>query len=211
MSDPTAATPSPADPTAPRFKRRLSNYLIDKKLQLRYVVIVTLLSGMIAGTLGYLIFDQKRQSTESIDHELITMFPEQNFTGFTRDFESEDRVLVYEMFVAGTALVVILSMFLVVMTHKVAGPLFKTSIYFDRMANGRLSVVTPLRQGDMLQDFFANFKAMHDAVRARAVADLEQMASAAHALRETGATDATLLEELDRFDEHVTRRKRLLT
>ena len=208
MSDPTAATPTPAA-SAPKYKRKLSNYLIDKKLQLRYIVVVTLLSGMIAGTLGYLIFDQERQSTESLDRELVSTFPEENFSSSTRDFESEDRALVRNMFIAGSALVVILSLFLVVMTHKVAGPLFKTSLYFDRMASGRLGVVTPLRRGDMLREFFANFKDTHDAIRARALSDVERMESAARTVREA-CNDPKLTEELARLEDHAARRKSLL-
>src|SRR5436190_2286966 len=121
------------------------------------------------------------------------------------------------MVVAGGALVVILSLFLVVMTHKVAGPLYKTSIYFDRMAEGRLGNVTPLRSGDMLQDFYTNFKDMHDVVRARAVADLDAIEKAMTALRESrnqgdyrGEAHSKLTEELDLLEQYVaTRRKQL--
>ena len=42
-------------PRAP-YKRKLSNYLLDKRLQLRYVLLVTILSGVISGSLGYLIY-----------------------------------------------------------------------------------------------------------------------------------------------------------
>ncbi|MEO8705792.1 MAG: hypothetical protein ABI867_37525 [Kofleriaceae bacterium] len=221
MSDPTAATPTRAAPPSgprPKYKRKLSNYLLDKKLQLRYVIVVTLLSGIIAGVLGFMIFDQQRQSTESIESDLQELVNNtedvQNITG---DYESEDRMLVYTMVVAGVGLVVILSLFLVVMTHKVAGPLFKTSIYFDRMAEGRLSVVTPLRRGDMLQDFFAKFKDTHDSIRARAAADVEAMTNVAKALRESrdkaaysGEAHAKLIEELDLFDAHLAQRKKQL-
>jgi hypothetical protein len=216
LSDPTAATPT-AGPR-PKYKRKLSNYLLDKKLQLRYVVVVTLLSGIIAGVLGFMIFDQQRKSTESIEEDLQELVNNtedvQNITG---DYESEDRMLVYTMVGAGVGLVVILSLFLVVMTHKVAGPLFKTSIYFDRMAEGRLSVVTPLRRGDMLQDFFAKFKDAHDAMRARSLSDVEAMTLAVQALREArnkadyrGEAHGKLIEELDLLDKHLVQRKKQL-
>ena len=216
MSDPTAATATPPGPR-PKYKRKLANYLLDKKLQLRYVVIITLLSGAIAGTLGYMIFDQQRQSTESIEDKLEELTDKNDAATITSDYESEDRALVYKMIVAGSALVIILSLFLVVMTHKVAGPLYKTSIYFDRMAEGRLGNVTPLRTGDMLQDFYANFKDMHDAVRARAVADVETMEKAVQALRDArnqgdyrGEAHGKLTEELDLLDKHVVARKKQL-
>lgn len=212
MSDPTAATPTPAAPSGPsihreaRHKRKLSNYLLDKQLQLRYVVIITLLSGLIAGTLGYLIFDQQSQSTASIEHKLEELTDKEDAENITGDYESEDRILVYKMVVAGIGLVVILSLFLVVMTHKVAGPLYKTSIYFDRMAEGKLGNVTPLRQGDMLQDFYTKFKAMHDAVRMRALEDIAAMEKALAELRAAG--NPKLAEELDAFEKHIEQIKK---
>jgi hypothetical protein len=103
------------------------------------------------------------------------------------------------------------------MTHKVAGPLFKVSMYFERMAEGRLGQVTPLRRGDMLQDFFGDFKATHESLRARAIADVEQLERAAAALRGSrneadyrGEARARLDDALDQLDHHVTRRKNQL-
>ncbi len=225
MSDPTAATGAPSGPPPgprPRYKRKLSNYLLDKKLQLRYVLLVTILSGVIAGALGYLIYQQKRAASESIEKDLQALtqadatqedFQEHVASGL----QSEDRALVYKMAGVGIGLVVILSLYLLIMTHKVAGPLYKVSMYFDRMAVGRLGVVTPLRQGDMLQDFYLNFKDMHDAVRARAQADASALEKALEALRDSknqadyrGEARAQFDEALDELEKHLTERKKQL-
>ena len=226
MSDPTAATGVPggnAKPAPrPRYKRKLSNYLLDKKLQLRYVLLVTILSGVIAGALGYMIYQQKRLASESIEKDLASLtqadstqedFQEHVASGL----ESEDRALVYKMAGVGVGLVVILSLYLLIMTHKVAGPLYKVSMYFDRMAVGRLGVVTPLREGDMLQDFYLNFKDMHDAVRARAQADASALERALEALRDSknqadyrGEARAKMDAALDELDKHLIERKKQL-
>ncbi len=225
MSDPTAATGGTASvPTGPRprYKRKLSNYLLDKKLQLRYVMFVTILSGVIAGALGYLIYQQKRAASESIEKDLEALtqadasqedFQERVASGL----ESEDRALVYKMVGVGIGLVVILSLYLLIMTHKVAGPLFKVSMYFDRMAVGRLGVVTPLRQGDMLQDFYLTFHQMHDAIRDRAKQDATELEQALATLRETknsadyrGEKQAEFDEALAELDKHLTERKKQL-
>ena len=50
--------------------RKISNYLIDKKLQLRYVVFVSALSAVICGTLGYLIWQQADVATNIIREQL---------------------------------------------------------------------------------------------------------------------------------------------
>ena len=214
-SDPSALGPGASQ----RYKRRLSNYLIDKKLQLRYILVVTLLSGVIAGALGFMIYDQRHQSTMSIEEDLEELVQNaDDIKAITGDYQTEDRVLVYKMVGAGVGLVIILSLYLVIMTHKVAGPLFKTSIYFERMAQGRLSVVTPLRRGDMLQDFFEKFKDMHDTVRQRAIDDIDAMEKAIAALRESrnqgdyrGEAHSAFNEELEKLEAHLANRKKNLT
>ena len=223
MSDPTAANlgPGASNPgvKGARYKRKLSNYLLDKKLQLRYILVVTLLSGMIAGALGFMIYDQRHQSTQSIEDDLQELVPDaEDIKSITGDYETEDRVLVYKMVGAGIGLVVILSLYLVIMTHKVAGPLFKTSIYFDRMAQGRLTVVTALRRGDMLQDFYENFKDAHDAVRQRSIEDVDTMEKAIAELRESrnqgdyrGDAHNAFAEELEKLEQHLAQRKKQLT
>jgi methyl-accepting chemotaxis protein len=214
LSDPTAATPGlPPSAPRPRYRRRLSNYLLDKKLQLRYVLVVTILSGTIASALGFLIYQQHRAASESIEQDLKVLMQKSSQDGFQEeiasDLESGDRQLIYKMVLIGIGLVMILSLYLVVMTHRVAGPLFKISTYFDRMAEGKFGKVTPLREGDLLQDFFAQFKAMHESVRVRAVADADAMERALRALREGPAGEA-LAAELDALDQHVAQLRKQL-
>jgi hypothetical protein len=200
----------------PRYKRKLTNYLLDKKLQLRYVLLVTILSAVIAAALGYMIYDQRRTASESIEKDLQALtqtdashqeFQQQISSGL----ESDDQALIYKMVAVGLGLVIILSAYLVIMTHKVAGPLFKVSMYFDHMAEGRLGRVTPLRRGDMLQDFFGDFKDMHEALRARSIADVAAMEQALVALRGAGDGERRSLDSaLEALEQHLAQRKKQL-
>jgi methyl-accepting chemotaxis protein len=222
LSDPTAATGLPSSAPPVKHKRKLSNYMLDKNLQLRYVLLVSMLSALIAGALGYMIYDQRRTASESIERDLKVLtqadashqeFQEQVAHGL----ESDDQMLVFKMVAVGLGLVVILSAYLVIMTHKVAGPLFKVSMYFEQMATGRLGKVTPLRRGDMLQDFFGDFKEMHESLRARSVADVELMARALAALRAShnqadyrGEMRGKLDDTLEALDHHIAQRNKQL-
>ena len=202
-------------PPKTRYKRKFSNYMLDKRLQLRYVLLVTILSGVIAGSLGYLIYQQRHAASASIESDLAALT--QNDSSLA-DFQSQvaaqmgsqDRALVYKMVGVGIGLVVILSLYLVVMTHKVAGPLFKVSMYFDRMAEGRIGNVTALRRGDMLQDFFDSFREMHEAVRGRLQADVVTLEGAATTLRARAAEHPELAAALDALDQHLAQRKKQL-
>ena len=219
MSDPTAATGLPA-PRA-QHQRKLSNYLLDKNLQLRYILLVAILSAVISSALGYMIYDQRRTASESIERDLQALTQDdasrQEFEDHIASvLESDDQALIYKMVAVGFGLVVILSAYLVIMTHKVAGPLYKVSMYFEQMAEGRLGAVTPLRRGDMLQDFFGDFKSMHESLRARAQADLAMMEKASAVLRDApvevdaAGAHGKLHDALEALDQHLAARKKQL-
>lgn len=203
--------PGPSRSGPPVYRRRLSNYLLDKRLQLRYVIVVTLLSTIICGVLGTLIYRQEQQASMFLEEDLKELTSgDANLTEFqaevARDMESRDRALVIKMIGAGLGLVVILSVYLVVMTHKVAGPLYKASLYFDKMAHGRFDKVTALRRGDMLQDFFSSFQETSDAMRGRMIEDLDVMERACKAARDANV-GGELAAEVARLEQHVTERR----
>jgi hypothetical protein len=201
-----------AAPARQPYKRKLGNFMLDKKLQLRYVLLVTVLSALISASLGYLIYHQRHSASESIERDLAALtHNDASLAEFQNqvadDMASDDRALVYKMVGVGLGLVIILSAYLVIMTHKVAGPLFKVSMYFDRMAEGKIGNVYGLRKGDMLQDFFGNFKEMHESVRTRMQADVITMESATDALR-AKLVGTPALEAMDKYLAH--RKKALL-
>jgi hypothetical protein len=189
------------------YKRKLSNYLLDKKLQLRYVILVTALSAVISGTLGYLMYRQEYQVTEVLTADVAAETGDADLARQAQgDMEAEDQGLLFRMVAVGAGLVLILSLYLTMMTHKVAGPLYKVSLYFDKMAAGRLGKVTALRKGDMLQDFYGNFRDAHDAMRARQVADmdtLEKFLAVAAAVPRTGGVG----DAVDDLAAHVKERR----
>lgn len=193
--------------------RKLSNYLLNKSLQLRYVAFVTVMSAVISGALGYLIW---RQEADASNYVL------QAFDAFTKDAElrgaisdrlqSGDDKLILTMAGAGLGLVVVLFLYLVVMTHKVAGPLYKVSRYFDEMAEGKLGNVWALRKGDMLQDFYVKFMRMHDALKKRHKEDNEALKKFIAACESAGVGEGGGFgRELGELRAHLERREQALT
>jgi nitrogen fixation/metabolism regulation signal transduction histidine kinase len=150
------------------YKRKLSNYLLDKGLQLRYILFVTMVSAVICGSLGYLIYQQEVDASETI-RNMTGSFDSDLQHEVSAHLESDDTNLVLTMVGIGIGLVIVLSLYLLVMTHKVAGPLYKVTLYFDKMKEGRLDTVWPLRKGDQLQSFYEKFHNMHLAVKERHV------------------------------------------
>ena len=198
------------------YKRHLSNYLLDKKLQLRYVVTVAVLSALISAALGYLIYRQGHIASaevlstfEGLDQDEAWAEVRQQAA---RDLAQYDDNLVLQIVGVGLGLVLVLSLYLVLMTHKVAGPLFKVSTYFEKMAAGRLGEVYPLRRGDMLIDFYSDFQGMHKALRARFKEDADVMSRFLAACAAADARrDGALAREVDALARHVAERKDALS
>jgi hypothetical protein len=195
-------------------RRKLSNYLLDKSLQLRYVAFVTVMSAIISGALGYLIWRQEAdastyllQAYDSFAEEVVDD-PELG-NAIVNRLERGDNRLVLKMAGAGIGLVVVLFMYLVVMTHKVAGPLYKVSRYFDEMAVGKLGNVYSLRRGDMLQDFYDKFREMHAAVRKRHQEDNDIFRRFAAAAEQAGVAEGGALgRELEETRNYLDRREK---
>jgi hypothetical protein len=89
------------------------------------------------------------------------------------NLQRDDQGLVLMMVLAGFGLIAVLSLYLIIMTHKVAGPLYKMGLYFDKIRDGRLPEIHDLRRGDQLRDVFSHFQDMVVAVRKRAKRDVE--------------------------------------
>lgn len=95
----------------------------------------------------------------------------------TNDFRVKVGVIAFSVL-----FVVILFLYTIVLTHKVAGPLFKISRYLDRMADNDLGPIWPLRKGDQLQEFYRHFERAHDAVVGRCRKDIEILEAALRVL-----------------------------
>lgn len=161
----------------PKPKRHLRNYILDKELQLSYVVFVAVLSAMIAGTLGYLLYTQENYASskiiKSLDDAEFLRDNDEAKAEIKKELTKQDSNEVAVMLVVGLGLMTVLTGYLIIMTHKVAGPLFKVGMYFDRIRDGKLPQVHALRKGDHLRDFFEKFRAMDEALRDRTKAEIE--------------------------------------
>jgi len=200
------------------YRRKLSNYLLNKSLQLRYVALVTVVSAIISGALGYLIWRQALDASSDVVLAVDSAFGDDaemqaemhdNMVGRT---STDDRNLILRMAGVGLGLMTVLFLYLVVMTHKVAGPLYKVSRYFDEMAAGRLGPVYSLRKKDMLQDFYDKFRDMHESLREQHKLDIEAMGRFLAACEAAGVSgDGTLGREMGELRAHVEQRRKALS
>jgi hypothetical protein len=72
------------------------------------------------------------------------------------------------------------------MTHRVAGPLFKVSLYLAKMRAGRFDKVYNLRKGDQLIHFYDHFKLAHGGIVAMQRDDIAKIAAVVSAAEAAG-------------------------
>lgn len=155
-----------------RHRRYLKNYLLNRRLQLHYVFAVVGVSASVCTALGILIWRQATHASQVIREVLASpgmdWVPEENKRRVMDRLAETDSHTLLVMAGVGIGLSVVLALFLIVFTHKIAGPLYKIGLYLDAIRDGKLRLASELRRGDHLQDFFHRFKEMNDELCARA-------------------------------------------
>lgn len=109
----------------------------------------------------------------------------------------------------GFALVAILALLVVgvglagiVVTHKVAGPVFKMKRQLGDLAGGNWRVPSPLRKGDELMHFFDAFNDMVQSLRARQQEELVKLDSAIESLQRASVNEQAM-EPLKNLRAHM--------
>src|SRR5262245_32316202 len=169
-------------------KRQLRNLLLDR-LQVRYTAVIVLISAVLTGGLGYFVFRKAHEASETVMVTLLDKADDPSTVdSIQRSFQSSDRFMLFALIGFGLILCVVLTLYGIAITHKVAGPLYKISHYFASIRDHRLGNVVALRRGDQLQEFFDHFREMHDALRRRTEEEVAILAAAIAVLEASAPT-----------------------
>lgn len=114
------------------------------------------------------------------------------------------------MSLVGVLLIVGLFFYGIKMTHRVAGPLHKITLYFDKMRQGRLDQVYDLRKGDQLIEFYERFKAAHAGVRGMQEQDIAHLRAIIEAADSEGLASQSprIAAALDEIRETLARKEK---
>lgn len=177
-------------------KRRMRNFLLDKRFQLKYTGMVVAVTVVVAAVLGWFAYDYSRGQTESLSITIM-MQPELNPEA-AADIESyaEARDRQVLLAIAGGILILALTLGFtgIVVTHKVVGPSYKMRRLFREVAAGHLKVDSKLRKGDELQDVFHAFEEMVSTLRTRQAEEVAQLDAAIEKARASGAPEDAIAE-----------------
>lgn len=125
-----------------RHQRKWSNLLLNRRFQLKYTGMLVGLSSAISLGLGAFLYEQMRVNSRmlQLDPELDAAFQEQ--------LASSDAQSTMVMVGALLLFNLLLAFFGLLLTHKMAGPIFVMGRYLDQLSRGHLPKVRPLRKGD---------------------------------------------------------------
>jgi hypothetical protein len=165
----------------PVYKRKVRNYLLDVGLQLRYTATIVVVAIFLTAGLGFKMY----QATRDVSKVILwtSLVDPSSADELQAQFANSDRVVMWGIVGFGVVLILSISAVGILITHKVAGPLYKIATYFGRVRDNRLGPAPAnLRKGDELQEFYGHFKEMHVSLRTRTEDDVRIIGNAVSVL-----------------------------
>jgi hypothetical protein len=184
-------------PAQATYKRSWKNFLLDAPYQLRFTGFLVAICALLICLLGWWMdnigswFGRDWPSVMS-EAESATKIGVSNIQGNPMWDEAamqakigalQSNLTQLEWILIATVVLLSAALFVygILMTHKVAGPLFKIGLYLDKVKAGKYDTVYNLRKGDQLMEFFDHFREAHGALRKvqeRDVAQLKELVAA---------------------------------
>ena len=195
VMEPAAAYTAPSPPDAPAStsppgdaagtgaapRRRLRNYLLDGRLQLRLAGYLLAVAFALSVGMGWLLWSAYRETSQV----LALSDPE-----LAQSLAAADRSRIV-VIAAGVVLALLCILgAAVVVTHRIAGPAYVLGKTCREIAGGRIAPPRPLRARNLLVNLAGDVGAMVEALRAREAAERELLAAAAATLRDPSASSA---------------------
>ena len=191
---------------APPAKRKIRNFLIDRRFQLGWVARVAIVTALILGAMGYFLYGTLAESINMMvmkSFELPGLAPDAQ-KAFIENGERDKWSAIVLMAGCLLGIVVLLSAMTIVATHKIAGPAYKMRKLLATIDGDHLQLWAKLRRGDELHDMFEQLEEMLRRLRDARHGEVEEIEAVLAALRGGGATGASL-ERLERLVERYRR------
>lgn len=136
-----------AEPTGGDAVHQRRVYLVDRAFQLKYTLLLVATGLAVALTFGLWIWQAHVQVSEltAVDPAIRPLI------------EASDRYLLVVFLGIAFLMAAALGLVGILVTHRVAGPIFVMGHYMSVLAQGRYPRMRTLRQRDELKGFFRNF------------------------------------------------------
>jgi hypothetical protein len=175
--------------------RHRRTYLVDRAFQLKYALLMAAAGVVLSLAFGLWLHQAHGQAMNlaALDPELRAVM------------ERGERELLLAFAGIAALMAVALGLLGVVITHRVAGPIFVMGHYMSVLAHGRFPRMRTLRRGDELRPFFETFLAAVEALKHREAHHAVLLADAAVRIRASG--DPALAGVADALDAAAAERR----
>lgn len=175
-------------------------YLVDRGFQLKYALFMAAAGLVVAAVFGVWLHQAHVQATA-----LLSPDPD------TRALvEHSDRLLLGAFVAIAVLLSAALGLLGVVITHRVAGPVFVMGHYLHVLAEGRFPRMRTLRRSDELKQFFQAFLDAVDAMKLREAKHAAVLEDAVRRMRAAAAAAPELAPAIDALARAAQERRAAL-
>ncbi|MEM9731206.1 MAG: hypothetical protein AAF997_21710 [Myxococcota bacterium] len=189
-------------------QRKLKNYLIDRRFQLKYTAMVVLVTVSVASVLGFAAFRFSQQQSDVLTAQIAAnpdLDPET--AADLERFARQEDVKVRNAIIAGVLLLTVaLGVTGILVTHRVVGPAYRMRRLFEGIGAGKLEITTGIRKGDELQELYRSFADMVESLRDQRSEEIAQLEETLASMEAAGIqSDYTkqLREVLERIRDTV--------
>lgn len=158
-------------------QRKLRNYLLDLRFQLKYTSMLVLVTVTVAGGLGYVAYGFSRGQTEALTAQIAAQpdLDAETAEDLERFARQEDRKVRNAIVIGVLLLTLALGVMGILVTHRVVGPVYRMRRLFERIGEGKLEITTGIRKGDELQELFRSFADMVESLRDQRSEEIAQL------------------------------------
>ena len=158
-------------------QRKLRNYLLDRRFQLKYTSMVVLVTVMVAGGLGYVAYGFSQGQTEALTARIAAQpdLDTETAEDLERFAQQEDRKVRNAIIIGVLLLTLALGVTGILVTHRVVGPAYRMRRLFEGIREGKLQITTGIRKGDELQELYRSFADMVESLRDERSEEIAQL------------------------------------
>jgi methyl-accepting chemotaxis protein len=179
----------PAGRTHP--PRKLRNYLLQPKFQLKYTSMVVGVTVVVASVLGHYAYQYSTGQTQLLNIERMETKGSSTDKRLIADLEGYARDADRKVLLAILGGIAVLALALgatgIVVTHRLVGPAYRLKQLLRQVSDGRMQPAGSLRKHDELQDVFEAFQQMVASLRSAREQQIQELDAALKAANDAGA------------------------
>lgn len=177
-------------------QRKIRNYLLDRRFQLKYTGMVLLVTVSVASGLGFMAYRLSQRQTEALTAQVAAQpyLDAQTANDLEEFAKQEDRKIRNAIIVGVLILTLVLGLTGIMVTHRVVGPTYRMRRLFAHVGKGRLEINTGIRKGDELQELYRSFAEMVESLRDQRSEEIEQLEQTLIKMEAAGVQSAYVTE-----------------